>query len=58
VDFANQAGVKNQMLGQEWGVVVIDEAHQMAKPRQSGLDQRVRMDLWELAEVPRQERLL
>jgi hypothetical protein len=50
--------VKNQILEHEWSVVVIDEAHQMAKPHQSGPDQRVWMDRWELAEVPRQERLL
>ncbi len=30
--------------------MVIDEAHQVAKPHQSGPDQRVRMDRWELAE--------
>jgi superfamily II DNA or RNA helicase len=50
VDYAKQAGVKNQILEQRWGVVLIDEAHQVAKPHQSGPDQRVRMDRWELAE--------
>lgn len=50
VDYAKQAGVKNQILEQRWSVVLIDEAHQVAKPHQSGPDQRVRMDRWELAE--------
>jgi len=50
VDYAKQAGVKNQILEQRWDIVVIDEAHQVAKPHQSGPDQRVRMDRWQLSE--------
>ena len=50
VDYAKQPGVKNQILEQRWDIVVVDEAHQVAKPHQSGPDQRVRMDRWELAE--------
>jgi len=34
-----------------WDVVVIDEAHQAARPHQSGPDQRVQMERWELAEA-------
>ncbi len=51
VDYAKQPGVKNQILEQHWDAIVIDEAHQVAKPHQSGPDQRVRMDRWELAEA-------
>jgi superfamily II DNA or RNA helicase len=51
VDYAKQPAIKNQILEQEWDIVVIDEAHQVAKPHQSGPDQRVRMDRWELAEA-------
>jgi superfamily II DNA or RNA helicase len=51
VDYAKQAGVKNQILEQRWDAVVIDEAHQVAKPHQSRPDQRMRMDRWELAEA-------
>jgi len=51
VDYAKQPAIKNQILEQRWDVVVIDEAHQVAKPHQSGPDQRVRMDRWELAEL-------
>jgi len=51
VDYAKQPAIKNQILEQRWDIVVIDEAHQVAKPHQSGPDQRVRMDRWELAET-------
>ncbi|MBN1580239.1 MAG: DEAD/DEAH box helicase [Anaerolineae bacterium] len=49
VDYAKQPAIKNQILEQQWDVVLFDEAHQVAKPHQSGPDQRVRMDRWELA---------
>ncbi|MBN1978380.1 MAG: DEAD/DEAH box helicase [Anaerolineae bacterium] len=51
VDYAKQPGVKNQILEQRWDIILIDEAHQVAKPHQSGPDQRVRMDRWELAKA-------
>jgi len=51
VDYAKQPAIKNQILEQRWGIVAIDEAHQVAMPHQSGPDQRVRMDRWELAEA-------
>jgi len=51
VDYAKQAAIKNQILEQDWDVVVVDEAHQVAKPHQTGPDQRVHMDRWELAEA-------
>ncbi len=51
VDYAKQPAIKNQILEQRWDVVVIDEAHQVAKPHQSGPDEHVRMDRWELAEA-------
>jgi len=51
VDYAKQPAIKNQILEQSWDIVLIDEAHQVAKPHQSGPDQRVRMDRWELAEA-------
>jgi superfamily II DNA or RNA helicase len=51
VDYAKQPAIKNQILEQRWDIVVFDEAHQVAKPHQSGPDQRVRMDRWELAEA-------
>jgi len=51
VDYAKQPAIKNQILEHQWDIVVIDEAHLAAKPHQSGPDQRVRMDRWELAEA-------
>jgi len=49
VDYAKLPAIKNQILEQSWDIVVIDEAHQVAKPHQSSPHQRVRMDCWELA---------
>lgn len=51
VDYAKQPAIKNQILEQQWDVVLIDEAHQVAKPHQGGPDQRVRMDRWELGQA-------
>ena len=51
VDYAKQPAIKNQILEQRWDIVIFDEAHQVAKPHQSGPDQRVRMDRWELAQA-------
>lgn len=51
VDYAKQPAIKNQILEQRWDIVVIDEAHQVAKPHQSGPDRRVQMDRWELGQA-------
>ncbi|MBM3749250.1 MAG: DEAD/DEAH box helicase, partial [Acidobacteria bacterium] len=51
VDYAKQPAIKNQILEQSWDIVIFDEAHQVAKPHQSGPDQRVRMDRWGLAQA-------
>jgi superfamily II DNA or RNA helicase len=51
VDYAKRPAIKNQILEQEWDVVIVDEAHQVAKPHQSGPDQTVNMDRWELAKA-------
>ncbi len=49
VDYAKQAAIKNQILEQHWDIVIVDEAHQVAKPHQGGPDQSVTMDRWDLA---------
>jgi ERCC4-related helicase len=49
VDYAKRAAIKNQILEQDWDIVIVDEAHKVAKPHQSGPDQHVSMDRWELA---------
>jgi len=51
VDYAKQAAIKNQILEQAWDIVIIDEAHKVSKPHQSGPDQSVSMDRWELGEA-------
>lgn len=51
VDYAKQPAIKNQILEQRWDVVVIDEAHQVAKPHQSSPDQQVHMERWDLAQA-------
>ena len=49
VDYAKATEVKNLLLDTNWDVVVIDEAHQVAKPHQASADQSVLMDRWNLA---------
>jgi len=51
VDYAKTPAIKNQILEVPWDIVVIDEAHQVAKPHQTGPDHKVRMDRWELAKA-------
>ncbi len=49
VDYAKQPAIKNQILEVQWDAVLIDEAHQVARPHQSSPEQRVKMDRNELA---------
>ena len=51
IDYAKAPEIKNQILEVPWDVVLVDEAHQMAKPHQSSADQRVSMDRWELGKA-------
>ena len=51
VDYAKRPAIKNQILEQRWDLVIVDEAHQVAKPHQSGPDQSVSMDRWDLAQA-------
>lgn len=51
VDYAKTPEIKNQILEVNWDIVLVDEAHQMAKPHQTGPDQRVSMDRWELGKA-------
>ena len=50
-DYAKLAGIRQQILEQTWDIVLIDEAHTLAKPHQSSEDARVDMDRWHLAEA-------
>jgi ERCC4-related helicase len=60
VDYAKQPAIKNQILEVQWDAVLVDEAHQVARPHQSSPDQRVKMDRHELADLlaPRVRHLL
>ena len=51
VDYAKSSEIKNQILEVPWDIVLIDEAHQVAKPHQTGPDQHVSMDRWELGKA-------
>lgn len=50
VDYAKAVEVKNLLLDTNWDIVVIDEAHQVAKPHQSSGDHKVDMDRWVLSQ--------
>lgn len=51
IDYAKNPEIKNQILEVPWDIVVVDEAHQMAKPHQSSPDQSVKMDRWQLGKA-------
>ncbi len=48
-DYAKEAAIRQQILEQPWDVLIIDEAHTLAKPHQSRADERVEMERWRLA---------
>lgn len=48
MDYAKTAEVKAQILEQMWDIVLVDEAHNVAKPHQADPRQRVAMERWEL----------
>lgn len=51
MDYAKQPETKAQILDVNWDIVLIDEAHNVAKPHQVTSEQKVEMDRWELAEA-------
>ena len=50
VDYAKKAKIKNQILEVPWDVVIIDEAHKVGKPHQSGPDATVSKERWDLGQ--------
>src|SRR5260370_26369992 len=49
MDYAKAPQVKAQILEQkDWDIVVVDEAHNMAKPHQIDSHSKVEMERWEL----------
>ncbi|MDG6995557.1 MAG: DEAD/DEAH box helicase [Nitrososphaerota archaeon] len=49
MDYAKEPQIKAQILEQPWDVVVIDEAHNVAKPHQIDQHSKPEMARWELA---------
>jgi len=48
MDYAKMAEVKAQVLEQNWDIILVDEAHNVAKPHQMDPKQKVKMERWEL----------
>jgi SNF2 family DNA or RNA helicase len=49
IDYAKQNSVRHEILDQEWDLVIIDEAHQAAKPHESSPNQTIDMQRWDFA---------
>nr|WP_092687536.1 helicase-related protein [Halorientalis regularis] len=49
IDYAKQNSVRHEILDQDWDLVIIDEAHQAAKPHESGANETVDMQRWDFA---------
>ena len=48
MDYAKMPEVRAQVLEQNWDIILVDEAHNVAKPHQSDFQSKVEMDRWEL----------
>ena len=51
LDYAKTPAIRNQILEQKWDMVVVDEAHLVAKPHQASADQHVDMERWRFGEA-------
>ena len=49
VDYAKAVEVKSLILDTPWDIVLIDEAHQVAKPHQAAAEHKIKKDRWQLA---------
>ena len=62
VDYAKKPKIKHQILEVPWDVVIVDEAHQIGKPHQSGPDVTINKERWdfgnELADSDKIQHLL
>ena len=50
IDYAKQASIRHEILEQDWDLVIIDEAHQAAKPPQQSAGQSVSKQRWGFAQ--------
>jgi len=49
IDYAKQNSIRNEILSQDWDLVIIDEAHQAAKPHESSPNETIDMQRWDFA---------
>jgi superfamily II DNA or RNA helicase len=49
IDYAKQSHIRGQILSQDWDLVIIDEAHQAARPHTSSPGQTPSKQRWEFA---------
>ncbi|WP_340100504.1 helicase-related protein [Salinibaculum salinum] len=50
IDYAKQPSIRHEILEQDWDMVIMDEAHQAAKPHQQSKHQSVSKQRWEFAQ--------
>jgi len=50
IDYAKQPSIRNEILEQDWDLVIIDEVHQAAKPPQQSPNQSVSKQRWSFAQ--------
>jgi Superfamily II DNA/RNA helicases, SNF2 family len=50
IDYAKQSHIRGQILSQDWDLVIIDEAHQAARPHTSSPGQSPSKQRWEFAQ--------
>ena len=48
MDYAKRPDIRAQILEQSWDIVVVDEAHNLAKPHQISASQKVNKERWSL----------
>jgi SNF2 family DNA or RNA helicase len=47
IDYAKKDDIRNEILEQDWDLVIVDEAHKIAKPHESTPNQSISMQRWE-----------
>lgn len=50
IDYAKQSHIRNQILSQDWDLVIIDEAHQAGRPHTATAGQTPSKQRWEFAQ--------
>lgn len=50
IDYAKQDSIHHEIRSQDWDLVIIDEAHQAAKPHESSASESISMQRWDFAQ--------